>query len=157
MKTLRVNLWPQYVIAQDTNKMPDKDLHLDIPEIDLTMDDKERALSSVVEKMRDKKHKKNVLLLVAGMFSIARIDAHTAIKPEVIFPPEQPDQNAKLLEQLGSNHQEINISQHIEKPMSNYRNPFVSKLDEKNLKTRYANQQFNLLKKKFCIIKTKHK
>ena len=97
--------------------MPDKDLHLDITKIDLTLDDKERSLASAVEKMRDKKHKKNVILLVAGIFPIARIDAHTAIKPEIIFPPEQPDQNAKMIEQLGNTHQEINISQHIEKPM----------------------------------------
>ena len=130
-------------------------------QIDLDLNDIERSVSSVVEAIGNKniegKRKRNVIFLIAGTLPIADIVAHTSIKPELIFPPEQPDMNAKLLEQLGNTHQEINISQHIEKPMSNYRNPFVSKHDEKNLKTRYANQQFNQLKKKYCIIKTKRK
>ena len=137
--------------------MSDKDLHLEIPEIDLTADDIEQSISSVVEKIGNKKHKRNMVLLVAGMFPIARIDAHTAVRPEIIFPPEQPDclkeLNAKLIEQFNMNHKQPVINSGV-----NSRNPFIdNRHDEKILKTRYTNVQFNQLYKKFCMIKTKRK
>lgn len=135
--------------------MPDKDLHLDITEIDLTTNDINRTLSSVAEKISDKKHKKNVILLVAGMFPIARIDVHTTVKPEIIFPPAEPD--SKLIEQLAESNHNIQILQHIDKPISNYRNSFASKYDAKSLKTRHTNLQFKQLQNKFRIIKTKRK
>lgn len=135
--------------------MSDKDLNLDVTKIDLTTDDIYRSLPSVVEKIRNTKYKKNVILLVAGMFPIARIDVHTAVKPEIIFPPAEPD--PKLIEQLAESNHNIQILQHIAKPISNYRNSFASKYDAKNLKTRYTNQQFKQLQNKFRIIKTKRK
>jgi len=135
--------------------MSDKDLNLDVTKIDLTTDDIYRSLPSVVEKIRNTKYKKNVILLVAGMFPIARIDVHTAVKPEIIFPPAEPD--PKLIEKLATNLQDIQILQHINKQTSNYRNPFMCKYDAKSLKTRYTNQQFKQLQNKFSIIKTKRK
>ena len=142
--------------------MSDKDLHFEIPEIDFTADDIEHSISSVVEKIGNKKHKKNIVLLVAGIVPFVRIDAHTAVRPEIIFPPEQPncinEINAKLIEQFNTNHQDIHISQHMDKPFSNSGNPFISnRHNEKFLQTRYANVQFNQLYKKFCMIKTKRK
>ena len=136
--------------------MSDKDLNLDVTKIDLTTDDIYRSLPSVVEKIRNTKYKKNVILLVAGML-IARIDAHTAVKPELLFPHEQPEPDPKLIEQLAESNHNIQILQHIDKPISNYRNPFMCKYDAKSLKTRYTNIQFKQLQNKFSIIKTKRK
>ncbi len=137
--------------------MSDKDLHLDITEIDLTTNDVNRILSSVVEKIENKKPKKNMILVFAGMLQIAYIDAHTAVKPELLFPHEQPEPDPKLIEKLATNLQDIQILQHINKQTSNYRNPFMCKYDAKSLKTRYTNLQFKQLQNKFRIIKTKHK
>ena len=130
-------------------------------QIDLDLNDIERSASSVVEAISNKnienKRKRNVIFLIAGTLPIADIVAHTSVKPELIFPPEQPDMNAKLLEQINKNHQDIHILQHIHKPITNSHNLFAGKHYEQTLKTRYTNLQFNQLKKKYRIIKTKHK
>jgi hypothetical protein len=137
--------------------MSDKDLHLEIPKIDFTADDIEHSISSVVKKIGNKKHKSNMILLVAGIVPFVRIDAHTAVRPEFILPPEQPDCineiNAKLIEQFDKKHKQPVINSGV-----NSHNPFIdNRHDEKILKTRYANVQFNQLYKKFCMIKTKRK
>ena len=137
--------------------MSDKDLNLDVTKIDLTTDDIYRSLPSVVEKIENKKPKKNMILVFAGMLQIAYIDAHTAVKPELLFPHEQPEPDPKLIKKLATNLQDIQILQHINKQTSNYRNPFMCKYDAKNLNTRYTNIQFKQLQNKFSIIKTKRK